>query len=132
MFALILLLATSPAHAFTVKCGGNYAGEDLNFTVNPLNNVLTAKSASEAFSAYVDLTNPQRPHLLFGEVVKDAEWDKLQALRDAATDQDLQTLLSRLGSMNLTEMWLGWTPDGYFHIQSQQRERTFSLSCTKI
>jgi hypothetical protein len=128
----LTMLFSLLAHAnSSVVCGGNYNGEDFVFRTNPLNGALTAQTKDERFQVFIDLTNSAKPHILYGEDIADTEWDKLQAFRDAQTDQAFKDLISRLGSTNLTEMWVGWTADGYFLVESQQRDRKFSLSCQK-
>lgn len=132
MFLLSLLLTLSAHADAKIVCGGNYSGEDFVFTMNPLNGAYTARTKDERFLVFVDLSNPEKPHVLYGEDIADVDWEKLKAIRDAQTDQQLKDLISRFGSTNLTEMWVGWTADGYFLVESQQRDRKFSLSCQKV
>jgi len=130
---LMTMLMTLAAHADTsVICGGNYNGEDFAFRKNPINGAYTATTKDERFLVFVDLSNAEKPHVLYGEDIADTDWEKLKTIRDAQTDRPLQDLISRLGSTNLTEMWVGWTADGYFLVESQQRDRKFSLSCQKV
>jgi hypothetical protein len=114
-----------------VRCGGKYAGQELKFSLNPINSVFTAHTPDETFSVYVDTTRGEKVRVVTAETVTDEQWKKLKALRDASIDESLRLLISTLGSTKQTEMWIGWTNDGFIHFEGKQRDAKFSFSCQK-
>jgi len=130
VFLLSALTFPSIASA-GLNCGGNYSGEELAFSRNPINNIFSGKSKDETLFAYIDATRGEKIRIVLAETVKDAEWEKLKTLRDMATETELQELISRLGSTKVTDIWMGWTPDNFVHIEGTQRNLKFTLSCKK-
>ncbi len=128
LFAAAAVNATPPAAPVT--CGGSYAGEDLKFSVNPINGVHTAFSKGEDLMLFIDSKTDGRVRVNYAHAVSEAEWAKLEAAR-GAPGGELYDLLSRLGSAYVTEIWTGFTKDGYVHFVVKQRDLQFSFSCTR-
>lgn len=130
LITMVALNSTASAES-TFRCGGNYGQEELTFRRNVINGVWSASTLAETFTVYVDATRGEKIRVVTAEVVSDGEWEKMKAARDSSADKDFQDLLSRLGSSKLTDMWMGWTPDGFVHFEGSQRGAKFTFSCTR-
>lgn len=130
LISIVALNSTASAES-AFRCGGKYGQEELTFRRNVINGVWSASTRAETFTVFVDATRGEKLRVVTAEVVNDGDWEKLKVVRDASGDKEFQDLLSRLGSTKLTDMWMGWTPDGFVHFEGAQREAKFTFSCTR-
>lgn len=134
LVALALWLAPSAraqTDASGVRCGGSYAGKDLAFKFNAVDGLASASSDDDDLLVYVDLSRPGRVRVAYTQSISDEDWALLQAARGepGARRYDLFT---RLGSAQITQLWTGFTPDGYLHLDVSQKDLSFSISCTLL
>ena len=135
LVALALWLAPcARAQAFDaagVRCGGSYAGKDLAFKFNPTDGLASAASDDDDLLVYIDLSTKDRVRVAYTESISDEDWALLQAARGEPGSRRYD-LFTRLGSAQITQLWTGFSPDGYLHLEVAQKDLSFSISCTLL
>lgn len=112
-------------------CGGIANGKTMEFKLNPLSKFYSGYSEGERLMVFIDLNDEKYVKVVYGETITEEEWEGLKELREKSQSQETYNLITRLATGKVTQVWVGWTQDGYIHFESGQKDYSFTFSCQR-